>query len=391
MERKLSKRMELFSSSVFSEIAHYKQELRKQGKDIIDLSIGSPDMPPPAYLKQTLSELCLDDSMYGYTMKGTAEFHNAVASYYRRNHDVVLDPASETMQLMGSQDGLVHLPMAFADPGDIVLVPDPGYTAYAAGIAMAGASPYYMPLLKENGFLPHFPSIPAEIADKAAMMILNFPGNPIPTMASEAFFQEAIGFAKKHNILIVHDFAYSELYYGDCRPVSFLSVDGGKEIGIEMNSLSKSFNLAGCRVAYAAGNEQMLNALQMLKSNLDYGVFHPIQTTAAKALLEGDSFSEENRSLYRKRRDALVVGLNEIGWDIPLPDAGMFVWAPIPCTFTSKEFTYKLMNEAGVAVTPGSAFGPSGEGYIRIALVQDEASLHAAVERITKSHHALHL
>ena len=391
MECRLSKRMESFSSSVFSEIAQYKTELRKQGKDIIDLSIGSPDMAPPAYLKHSLSELCLDDSMYGYTMKGTSEFHDAVASYYERSHGVELDPDSEIIQLMGSQDGLVHLPMAFADPGDLVLVPDPGYTAYAAGIAMAGAIPYHMPLLKENGFLPHFPSIPDDIAGRAVMMILNYPGNPIPAMASEAFFREAIAFAKKHNILIVHDFAYSELYYGGNRPISFLSIEGAKDIGIEMNSLSKSFNLAGCRVAYAAGSKPILNALQMLKSNLDYGVFEPIQTTAAKALLDGDPFSEANRAMYKRRRDALVVGLNEIGWEIPVPDAGMFVWAPIPCTYTSKEFTYKLMLEAGVAVTPGSAFGPSGEGYIRMALVQDEAALRSAVERITECHHALHL
>ncbi|WP_042346853.1 LL-diaminopimelate aminotransferase [Bacillus massiliigorillae] len=385
MEIKLAKRMESFSSSIFSELAQHKSKLLAEGKTIIDLSIGSPDLPPPDFVKETIHSLSMNNNQYGYSLAGTKEFHNAVGSYYKKNYQVDLNPETEVLQLMGSQDGLVHLPMVLANPGDIILVPDPGYTAYATGIAMAGATPYFMPLKKENKFMPDFANIPEEIAHKATLMILNFPGNPIPAMATKEMFQAAIHFAKTYNIIILHDFAYSELYYSDDKPISFLSLPGSKEVGIEMNSLSKSYNMAGCRIAYATGNANIIAALQQLKSNLDYGIFFPIQSAATLALQQGSEFNERTRSIYKNRRDCLIAGLNEIGWNIEAPQAGMFVWAELPKGWTSKHFAFELMNRAGVAVTPGIAFGPSGEGYVRIALVQNEETLQQAIHTISKS------
>ncbi|MGN1402050.1 MAG: LL-diaminopimelate aminotransferase [Bacillus sp. (in: firmicutes)] len=385
MNIQLAARMAAFNSSIFSEISAHKERLTQLGKSIIDLSIGSPDLPPALFVKEEIAAASMLDTKYGYALHGSATFCEAVRFYYRKNHRVNLGEHNEIVQLMGSQDGLVHLPMILANPGDYILVPDPGYTAYATGIAMAGARPFHYPLKKESGFLPDFDSIPADIADKSVLMILNSPGNPIPTMFPEAVFRKAIDFANKHNILIVHDFAYSEFFYGDKRPISFLSVPGSKEVGIEVNSLSKSHSMAGCRIAYAAGNEQIIAALRQLKSNLDYGVFHPIQQAGTKALLYGDHYCEQTRSIYRQRRDILVHGLKEIGWPVQAPEAGMFLWTEIPIDMPSADFVKEMLDKTGVAMVPGRAFGPSGEGFVRIALVQNEATIMKAIERIKSS------
>jgi LL-diaminopimelate aminotransferase len=384
MKIQLSKRMKAFGTSVFSELAAYKKSKISQGCEIIDLSIGSPDLPPPSFVTEILASAVSDDSQYGYALAGTNEFHDAVAAYYITNYGVTLKER-EILCLMGSQDGLVHFPMVFANPGDIILVPDPGYTAYATGIAMAGAVPYFMPLRKENEFLPDLSSIPSHIAEKAKIMILNFPGNPVPALATEPFFKDVIAFAKKYNIIVLHDFAYSELYYEGNKPISFLSLPGAKEVGVEMNSLSKSFNMAGCRIGYLTGNEEIIQALASLKSNLDYGVFLPIQKAAAAALKEGAVFCEQNRKVYESRRNLLVNGLASIGWNVESPKASMFVWAEIPKGWTSESFAYALIDKANVVVTPGQAFGPNGEGFVRIALVQDETKIRQAITNLTKS------
>ncbi|MCP8970741.1 LL-diaminopimelate aminotransferase [Ectobacillus ponti] len=385
MQIQLSKRMEAFQPSIFSELAAYKQQKITSGHHMIDLSIGSPDLPPPPFVMAALAQSASEERSYGYTLSGTAEFHEAVAFYYEQQQGVALDTKHEILMLMGSQDGLVHLPMAFADPGDLILVPDPGYTAYATGIAMAGAEPYFMPLRKENGFLPDLDAIPADIADKAKLMILSFPGNPVPAMATEAFFAEVVAFAKKHHIIVLHDFAYSELYYDGNKPLSFLSVPGAKEVGAEMNSLSKSFNLAGCRIGYLVGNPAIVKAVGQMKSNLDYGVFLPIQKAAALALREGAQFSEESRRTYQSRRDLFVDGLAALGWQVDKPAGSMFVWAEVPQGWTSTAFAYALMDRAHVVVTPGVAFGPAGEGYVRMALVQDETGISRVLENLKNS------
>nr|WP_027409776.1 LL-diaminopimelate aminotransferase [Anoxybacillus tepidamans] len=382
---KTSERMKAFGASVFSELAAYKNAKISEGCEMIDLSIGSPDLPPPSFVRETLAFYASQPDTYGYSLKGTSEFHEAVAHYYKVEHGVSLNPREEVTCLMGSQDGLVHLPMAFANPGDLILVPDPGYTAYATGIAMAQAEPYFMPLRKENAFLPDLRAIPEDVAKRAVMMIINFPGNPVPALATDSFFAEVIEFAKRYDIIVVSDFAYSELYYDGHKPISFLSVPGAKEVGIEMNSLSKSYNMAGCRIGYACGNAQIIKVLNQFKSNLDYGVFLPIQKAAAAALTKGAAFCEESRKIYQSRRDLLIDGLASIGWKIERPKASMFVWAEIPKGWTSMDFAYALMDRAHVVVTPGQAFGPTGEGFVRIALVQDEAKLRQAISNIKES------
>ncbi|MFB5166403.1 LL-diaminopimelate aminotransferase [Parageobacillus toebii] len=382
---KLAARMKAFSTSIFSELSIYIKQKCSEKNDMIDLSIGSPDLPPPPCVMEALSRYASDPKAYGYTLKGTREFHEAVAFYYQTAHHVTLHPETEIMYAIGSQDGLVHLPMAFADPGDIILVPDPGYPAYATGIAMAEAVPYFMPLRKENDFLPNLREIPQEIAEKAVLMFLNFPGNPVPALATEAFFREVVEFAKRYNIIVVSDFAYSELYYDGNKPISFLSIPGAKEVGIELNSLSKSYNMAGCRIGYICGNEEIIRILSKFKSNLDYGIFLPIQQAAIAALTEGASFCEQNRAIYQSRRDCFVDGLASIGWHVDRPKAGMFIWAEIPKGWNSLDFTYALIDRAGVVVTPGHAFGPSGEGYVRIALVEGEDKLLRAVEKLKQS------
>jgi LL-diaminopimelate aminotransferase len=379
-----SKRASSFKTLIFSELAAYKQAKQLDGASLIDLSVGSPDFGPPSFIIESLAMSVRDHFQYGYTLQGSPTFNQAVAHYYKK-FNVDLNPDTEVIQVNGSQEGLVHLPMIYAEEGDLILVPDPGYTAYEAGVLMAGAEIYPMPLKEEADFLPDLSAIPEDVANRAKMMILNFPGNPVPALATEAFFKEAIGFAKKYNIIIVHDFAYCELVFDQHQPISFLSIEGAKEVGVEFNSLSKSFNMAGCRIGYVAGNSEVIQALGRLKSNLDYGIFAPIEQAAILALLHGEAFAEENRRLYQNRRDALINGLREAGWDVNPPKASMFVWARIPDGWTSKTIAFSLIDKAGVVVTPGNAFGAHGEGFVRIALVQPEEVLLEACARIKKA------
>ncbi len=384
MKITLSDRMSNFETLIFSELSNYKKQKIHNGLDIIDLSIGSPDLPPPSFVINELSMHAQNPTQYGYSLTGTKEFYDAVSHYYENSFSISIDAEKEVVMTMGSQDGLVHLPMVLTNPGDIILVPDPGYTAYQAGISLASATPYFMPLKKEKQFLPDLDAIPEEVRIKAKIMILNFPGNPVPTLATKEFFEKVVTFARKYNIVVLHDFAYSELYY-DEKPISFLSIDGAREVGIEFNSLSKSFNLAGCRIGYAIGNSFVIEALTRFKSNIDYGVFTPIQKAASLALKQSGHFSGELRQVYKNRRDRLVSGLHEIGWKVESPPASMFLWAKVPDHYTSLSFAYKLIDEAGVVVTPGHAFGQEGEGYVRIALVQDEETLARAVQKIKES------
>ncbi|WP_227938200.1 LL-diaminopimelate aminotransferase [Alkalihalobacillus deserti] len=379
-----SKKMNEFQTSIFNELAVYKKEKVDAGHEVIDLSIGSPDLSPPDYVMEELASHVKDPTLYKYSLDGTAELLQTISNYYTLQYDVDLSPESEVLMVMGSQDGLVHLPVVLANPGDIILVPDPGYTAYAAGIAMAGATPYLMPLTQENGYLPDLTLIPEGVRSKAKMMILNYPGNPIPTMATKEFFEDVVKFACENDVVILHDFAYSELYYGE-KPISFLSVDGAKEVGIEFNSLSKSFNMAGCRIGYVAGNSEVLEGLNRLKSNLDYGVFLPIQKAAIAALKYSSSFSDDLRATYKKRRDIFVEGLKSLGWKVDVPKASMFIWAKVPAPYSSTEFAYKLIDNTGILTTPGVAFGTYGEGYLRISLVQHEDILQKAVENLRES------
>ncbi|QOY36707.1 LL-diaminopimelate aminotransferase [Anaerobacillus isosaccharinicus] len=375
-----SKRLAPLSTGIFNQLLSFKEEQIKQGKDIIDLSIGSPDLTPPSFVIEELSRDVLNKELYGYAINSTLSFKEAVVSYYNRKFQVTVT-SDDVLQLVGSQDGLAHLALAYLDPGDVVIVPDPGYPIYSASVHVAGGELYSLPLLEENNFLPSLEDIPEEISNRAKMLIVGYPGNPIPTIANESFLKKLIEFGKKNNILIIHDFAYCELLFDDRKPLSILSLPNAREIALEFNSLSKSFNLAGARIGFIVGDQQLLAPLALLKSHFDYGVFLPIQMAATKALNEGDAFLEAQRKVYQSRRNAFITELNNNGWQVKSPEGGMFIWAKTPQGYTSFEFTLAAIKH-GVVVTPGDAFGPHGEGYVRVALVQYEERLIEAAKRL---------
>ncbi|CAH0345222.1 LL-diaminopimelate aminotransferase [Bacillus sp. CECT 9360] len=377
-----SEKMQKFTTGIFTELANRKHEAIKRGIDIIDLSVGSPDLPPPTIVVDTLVKHAKDITKYGYTLKGTPEFHEAVCYFYKQRYAVDLDPGEEVLQLMGSQDGLAHLATAIVNPGEYVLVPDPGYPIYEASVSLAGGIIYPMPLTVENNFLPDLDQIPLDVVRKAKMMIISYPGNPVAALADQTFFEKVVKFAKQHNILVIHDFAYSELIFDGHPQISFLSIPGAKEVGVEFNSLSKTFNMAGSRIGYVVGNVEVLKILGTLKSHIDYGVFYPIQKAAEMALTSDFSILNDQVKEYEVRRDALVAGLEKVGWHVPRSSATMFIWAKIPDGWRSREFAFQLIEQAGVAVVPGDAFGKQGKGYVRIALVQPAERLSEAAERI---------
>ncbi|ODA39761.1 aminotransferase class I/II-fold pyridoxal phosphate-dependent enzyme [Desulfosporosinus sp. BG] len=378
-----SKRLDSLGASVFSEMDNLKRELEKEGKHLINLSIGSPDRAPALEIRKILSQTVLDDSQYGYTLtRGTDDFRRACAEWYQERFGVDLNPETEVLPLMGSQDGLAHIYLAYIDPGDLALIPDPGYPIYTAGLMLAGGEKVAVPLLEENGFLPDLRQINPDLARKAKLMFLNYPNNPTAAVAPLSFFEEVVAFAKEYDLLICHDAAYSELAFEGYRPVSFLQAKGAKEVGIEFHSVSKTYNLAGARLGFVVGNADVIRNLAQVKSNIDYGVFRPVLTAGAYALSSEKDSIEENRNAYQRRRDILIEGCASAGWNMPNPQGSMFIWAPVPTKQDSVAFAFKLAREAGVIVVPGLAFGDYGEGYVRIAMVQDENVLQEAVRRI---------
>jgi LL-diaminopimelate aminotransferase len=379
-----SQKMSIFEPAIFGSLKAAAELKKESGVEIIDLSLGSPDMPPDEKVRKVLSEQSIMESAYGYTLGGTKRFHEAVANYYKRRSDVTLDPDTEVLKTMGSQEGLVHLPFAFCNEGDIVLTTNPAYVAYEVGIKLAGAIPYEMPLLAENNFLPDLDAIPEEIARKAKLLILNLPGNPVPAMPTTNFFEKVITFAKQYNIIVLHDAAYSEFYFTGDKPFSFLSIPGAKEVGVEINSLSKSFSLAGARIAYIVGNSEIISIMKQLKSNLDYGTFEPIQEAASTALDHAEEITARLRQEFKERHQVLTAGLTEIGWSVAPSNGGMFVWAKYPFEMDDKEFTFEAIKQSGVVMVPGSIFGTEGAGYVRLALVRKVGALRKAVDRLAK-------
>lgn len=379
-----SNKMRKLTTGIFTELANKKQDALNKGLDVIDLSVGSPDLPPPPFVVDTLVKYSQDTTKYGYTLKGIDEFNEAVGTFYKKRYSVDLDPIGEVLQLMGSQDGLSHLATAIVNPGEYVLIPDPGYPIYEASVTLAGGLVYPMPLLEENQYLPKLDEIPQDILKKTKMMIISYPGNPVTAMANEAFFEEVVSFARKNHILVVHDFAYSELIFDRHPQISFMSVKGAKEVGIEFNSLSKTFNMAGCRVGYVVGNKEAINILASIKSHIDYGVFYPIQKAATAALTSDYTVLQEQVKEYEKRRDLLITGLEHAGWKVAKSPATMFIWAKVPSGWTSRQFAFELIEKVGVAVVPGDAFGQQGEGYVRMALVQSPEKLAEAAKRIQR-------
>ncbi|SHI06220.1 aminotransferase class I/II-fold pyridoxal phosphate-dependent enzyme [Desulfosporosinus lacus] len=376
-------RLESLGASVFTEMDNLKRELEKAGNNLINLSIGSPDRAPALEIRNVLSQAVLDDNQYGYTLtRGTEEFRKVCAEWYQERFGVTLNPETEVLPLMGSQDGLAHIFLAYIDPGDLAFIPDPGYPIYTAGLMLAGGKKVAIPLLEENGYLPDLKQIDPDLARKAKLMFLNYPNNPTAAVANLSFFEKVVDFAKEYDLLICHDAAYSELAFEGFKPVSFLQARGAKEVGIEFHSVSKTYNLAGARLGFAVGNADVIGTLSQLKSNIDYGVFAPVLTAGAYALNNGQESIEENQSAYQRRRDLLIEGCALAGWKMPLPQGSMFVWAPVPTEQDSVSFAMDLAREAGVIVVPGVAFGEHGEGFVRVALVQDESVLQEAVQRI---------
>ena len=383
---KLSKRMSPFGKGIFARLAELKQQKQQQGLDIIDLSIGAPNIAPPQHVIEALCSSAADKKNYLYALQDQTALLTAVSRWYQKRYKVALDPETQICSLLGSQEGLAHISLALIDVGDLVLVPDPCYPVFADGPRLAGAEIYYMPQKKENQYLIDLTAIPEAIARRAKFMILSYPNNPTTAIAPDSFYRELIAFARKYAILILHDNAYSDLVFDNNFCGSFLSHPGAADVGVEFNSLSKTYGLAGARIGFCLGNSEVVAALKTLKSNMDYGMFLPLQQAAIAAITGEQACVAATQATYQRRRNALCDGFTAIGWQIDRPPATMFVWAPVPTPYTDSEaFVLDLIDKAGVMDTPGKAFGPSGEGYVRFALVQEEDCIQQAVKAVKHS------
>ena len=381
-----AKRMEQFGEGVFSRLAEMRRSRVAEGKEVFDLSIGAPNIPPAKRIMEVMAKAVMEPKNYVYAINDTQEMLQAVAQWYQRRYGVTLDADTEICSLLGSQDGLSHIALSILDAGDVMLVPDPCYPIFADGPRLAGAELYYMPQKKENDYVIQLQDIPEEVAQKAKFMLVSYPNNPTAAMAPESFYHELVAFAKKYDIIVLHDNAYSELVFDGRSWGSFLSIPGAKDVGVEFNSLSKTYGLAGARIGYCLGNSRVVSMLKILKSNMDYGMFLPIQAAAVEAITGDQSVVAETRAAYERRRDVLCDGLIAAGWQMDKPPGTMFVWAPVPEQYADSEsFVRDLLDKTGVLVTPGSAFGPSGEGYVRMALVQSEEDMQRIVEAVKQS------
>lgn len=370
---------------VFALLDKLKAEERKKGTDLIDLTIGSPNIPPPPEVTKALIEALKDPNNSRYpSFEGNPDFRKAVVEWCQRQYGIKVD-ADDVVELIGSKEGIVHFMFAYLNPGDRVLVPFPAYPAHFRGPLLAGAEVFSLPTVEKNGFIPDLKSIDASIADKAKILVLSYPTNPTGATAPKEFFEEAVAFAKKHQLILLHDFAYAELYFDGRKPISCLSLPGAGEVCIEFHSLSKTFGMAGWRIGFAVGNPQLIESLRKMKTNLDYGVFPAVTQAAIKALTGKNSYLEEARRIYQKRRDIVVDGLNSLGWKIRKPQGAMYVWFPVPGGFDSLSFVNHLMQTAGIAVSPGTGFGELGEGYVRISLVDQDSRLTEAIARMKKA------
>ena len=380
---KKAKRINDLPPYLFAEIDRRKREALARGVDLIDLGIGDPDIPTPAAVVEKLIERATVPVNHRYpNSSGLSEFRQAVANWYQRRFGVKLDAAKEVVSLIGSKEGIGNMAVAYVDPGDIVLVASPCYPVYHIGTAFSAGRNYFLPLKKENQFLPDLDSIPGDIAKQAKLLWINYPNNPTAAVADRDFYKRVIDFATKNNVIVCHDAAYTEMGFDGYRPMSFLEVDGAKEVGIEFHSLSKTFNMTGWRIGMAVGNPDIVSGLAQAKSNLDSGIFQAIQEAGIEALKLGDSIIEPSRKIYQERRDILVSGLRAVGLDCEKPRATFYVWVATPKGLSSAEFTAKLLDEAGVVTTPGNGFGDAGEGYVRFTVCVDQQRLKEVAERI---------
>ena len=383
---KFSKRMDLLAEGVFSRLDEEKQNMLASGKAVYDFTIGSPNIAPSKEVMDALITAAQQPESYMYSLHDTKELKETIQAWYRKRYQVELDTETEILSLQGSQEGLAHVALALCDEGDIVLIPAPSYPIFANGPKIAGAELYEMPMLKEYDYLIQFDAIPEEIAEKAKMMIISYPNNPTGATAPDSFYEELIQFAKAHDIIVIHDTAYSNLVFDGEEGKSFLYYAGAKDIGIEFNSFSKTYGMAGARIGICVGNAEIVGILRKLKSTIDYGMFLPIQKAAIAALTQEQSIVKETRETYQRRRNRIVAGAAAAGWHIASCKSTMFLWSQIPEGYgSSEEFALNLLKCSGMLVTPGSSFGAYGEGFVRIALVQSDEVIEQALQALKES------
>ena len=380
-----SKRLDLFGDEVFASLNQKRRELEAAGRPVWDLSVGTPDFPTPDYIKKALVDSCADDANWKYALHDKDELKQAVCDYYKRRFDVDGLEPDQVMSCRGTQEGMQYVCAALADPGDIALIPDPCYPVFRSGTQLAGATPYYYQLTAEHGFLPHVADIPDDVADKAKYMIVSLPANPVGSVGTLEVYEEIIAFAKKHDIVIVHDNAYADVVFEGVSS-SFFNYPGAMDVGVEFLSLSKSFDVTGVRLSFLVGRKDIVQATYKLRSQVDFGMFFAEQNVAMACLKGPLDGVERQRLAYKERRDALCDGLEAIGWERPNCHGTLFVWARLPHGRTdSLAFTLELMEKTGVIVTPGASFGPAGEGYVRFALVLPPEKIKEAVAQIGKA------
>ncbi|GBE05443.1 MAG TPA: LL-diaminopimelate aminotransferase [Nitrospirae bacterium] len=381
----LAKRVKDLPPYLFATIDKMKQKAINRGIDLIDLSVGDPDLPTPKHIVERMKKAVQKPAHHRYpSYEGMLSFRQAAAGWYKKRFRVSLDPETEVLSLIGSKEGIGHLPLAFLNPGDVVLVPSPGYPVYPVATLFAGAKSHIMPLVEKNDFLPDLKAIPKNILKKARLMFLNYPNNPTAAVAGRKFYEEVIKFAGKNNIIVCHDAAYSEIYYDNRRPMSFLQVPGAGDVGIEVHSLSKTYNMTGWRIGFAAGNAKVIAGLGKIKSNLDSGIFQAVQEAGIEALKTKEPVLRKLRDTYQERRDILYSGLKDLGLGVKKPKATFYLWTKVPQGYDSASFVRHLLNRAGVLITPGNGFGSSGEGYVRFALTVPTKRIRQAIRRIKK-------
>ena len=382
---KFASRIEKVPPYLFVGISRKIAEKRAQGIDVISFGIGDPDIPTPENVVEKLRETALDSLNHRYPeTDGLPEFRQAVADWYQRRFGISVHPDKETLPLIGAKEGIGHAALCFIEPGDIALVPDPGYPVYSVGTWFAGGECHWMPLLEENGWMPDLDAIPDDVADKATVMWLNYPNNPTGAIADADYFAKVVEFAKAHDIAVMHDASYSEVAFDGYRPISFLETPGAIDVGVEFHSLSKSYNMTGWRLGMAVGNEDIISALMVIKSNLDSGVPNAIQYMGMEAMELSQNAIDERNAIYEHRRDRVVQTLRDIGLDAIPPKASLYVWTRIPEGFTSAEFTALLLDEADIVVTPGNGYGEYGEGYIRLSLTINDEDMEKGLARLSE-------
>ncbi len=383
---KFAERLKKLPPYLFAEIDRMKQEVKKKGVDIIDLGIGDPDLPTPDFVIKKLQEAAVVPANHRYpSYAGLIQFRQAVAQWYKRRFNVELDPEEEVISLIGSKEGIAHIPLAFINPGDAVLVPNPGYPVYQASTIFAGGEPIEIPLLKKNNFLPELEVIDKTKIEKIKLMFINYPNNPTASVADKKFFRQVVEFARLHKIIVCHDAAYTEIAYDGYKAPSFLEVEGAKEVGVEFHSLSKTFNMTGWRIGFVVGNKEIIKGLGALKTNIDSGVFQAVQVAGIEALADPGEVLNRTIGIYQMRRDILLEGLRSIGWEVDTPRATFYVWAKIPPGKESSiAIAKRLLQEKGIVAAPGVGFGRFGEGYLRFALTVTKERLKEAVDRLKR-------